>query len=120
MSLTDSTKRALIQLPMKLPSLANTRMHWRALSSVKKKQKEVVALALYGVEVPALPVVVTLTRIGKRKLDDDNLASAFKYCRDEVARHIGEDDGSSKFTWRYEQKIGKKYGIEIAIESRTA
>ncbi len=108
-----------ITLPfMKLPSLANCRMHWRAMDKLKKGQKQMVGTFLLGCKLPALPAVITLTRIGPRKLDDDNLASAFKYVRDEVARHYGVDDGSGLYAWRYEQRVEKGYSVEIQIEKR--
>ncbi len=59
------------------------------------------------------PLVCTLTRIG-RKLDDDNLASAFKAVRDQVAAELGVDDGSDAVAWRYAQERGPA-GIRIEI-----
>lgn len=107
-----------ITIPLKLPSLANSRMHWRAMMRVKQGQKEIVGFYLRESGVPPkLPAVITLTRIGKRILDDDNLASAFKAARDSVAAWVGVDDGSKLYTWRYEQRQGKEYAIEIRIES---
>lgn len=105
-----------IHIPMKLPSLANERMHWRTLDRVKRAQKSFVQLAVSRAELPPLPAVVTLTRIGKRKLDSDNLASSFKYVRDQIASTMGVDDGSDLYRWCYDQRIGKEYGIEIDIE----
>lgn len=68
-------------------------------------------------ELPKPPLVVLITRIGPRKLDDDNLASACKYVRDEIARIIGLDDGSPLYTWQYAQRTGK-YGVDIEIMVR--
>ncbi len=65
-----------------------------------------------------MPIVVTLTRIGKRRLDDDNLAASFKYVRDQIAHMIGTDDGSPLYTWVYKQQIGKVYGVEVEILPR--
>ena len=106
-----------IYIPMRLPSLANTRMHWRAMDRLKKSQKLTVRTYLPDGSPPKLPAVVTFTRIGKRTLDDDNLASAFKTVRDEIARYMGVDDGSPLYRWRYEQRTGPAYGIEITIEA---
>lgn len=108
-------KSMIIHIPMKLPSLANTRMHWRAMDRLKKSQKQIVRCHLPNDAVVVFPATVTLTRIGKRTLDSDNLAGAFKYVRDEIARYMGVDDGSPLYTWRYEQRKGE-YGIEIKIE----
>lgn len=68
--------------------------------------------------IPPPPLLVTITRIGKRKLDDDNLASACKYVRDQVAAEVGIDDGSDQYTWRYEQRVEKVYGVEVEVTSR--
>ena len=62
--------------------------------------------------------MVTITRIGPRKLDDDNLSGACKYVRDEIARMVGVDDGSDRYTWVYKQRTGA-YGVDVEIESRS-
>jgi hypothetical protein len=90
-------------------------MNWRLMSRVKISQRDAVAWCLVGKKVPAAPVVVTITRIGPRKLDSDNLASACKYVRDAVAIAVGEDDGSDLYTWVYKQQTGKIYGVDIEI-----
>lgn len=103
----------------KLASLANSRGHWTTLARDKAKQRRIVAWSLMGKTKPALPVVVTLCRIGVRDLDDDNLASAFKAVRDEIAKWLGCDDGPrSPVAWAYAQRRGepKQYAVEITIE----
>jgi len=106
-------------IPIRLPSLANTRMHWRAMASLKKKQRVATAICIRPLidEMPLPPLFVTITRIGPRKLDDDNLAAACKYVRDQIAATVGVDDGSSQYTWRYEQRRGH-YGVDVEIVSR--
>jgi hypothetical protein len=108
-----------VYIPLRLPSLLNSRMHWRALARIKKQQRDAVAMALsVRKPLPPLPATVTFTRIGKRMLDSDNLQGAFKAARDQVADMMGVDDGSPLWEWRYEQRTGKEYGIEIEIEPR--
>ena len=104
-------------IPIKLPSLANMRLYWRRMASLKKKQRLTTKLCMLGVTIPPPPLLVTITRVGPRILDDDNLASACKYVRDQIAATVGIDDGSSLYTWRYEQKVGK-YGVDVEITSR--
>lgn len=111
-------------IPIRLPSLANlSHSCWQRLASLSKKQKKTTASAMlvakcnHGQVVPAVPVVVTITRIGPRKLDDDNLASACKYVRDAIASKIGIDDGSDEYTWVYKQCTGK-YGVDVEISPR--
>ena len=106
-------------IPIKLPSLANMRLDWRKMAELKKKQKHATKLCLLAanVPIPHPPLTITITRIGPRKLDDDNLASACKYVRDQIAASVGVDDGSSQYVWRYKQKIGA-YGVDVEITPR--
>ncbi len=104
-------------IPIELPSLANVRLHWRAMDALKKKQKLATKLCMRDVKLPAPPLLVTITRVGPRKLDDDNLASACKYVRDAIAKVVGIDDGSDLYTWRYAQRTGT-YGVDVEITQR--
>lgn len=108
---------------MRLPSLANSRLNWRAMDRLKVGQKKRIDGELWFAEqiyggLPELPAVVTLTRFGKRKLDGDNLQGAFKYVRDQIAKKLGVDDGDSRYEWVYVQEIGKKYMIRIEITTK--
>ncbi len=104
-----------VTIPIRLPSLANCRMHWRAMDRLKRQQKTAVAVFLNGEKAPDLPAVVTITRIGPRALDDDNCAGACKYVRDQIARWYGVDDGSRLYRWVYAQERSKTYGVRIQI-----
>ena len=107
-------------LPLKLPSLANVRWGWRKMAALKKKQKTTTHFCILatGIEhIPPPPLLVTITRVGPRRLDDDNLASACKYVRDQIAAAVGVDDGSPLYTWRYEQEKGR-YRVDVEITSR--
>ena len=104
-------------IPIRLPSLANLRINWRRMSAIKKQQKTATMVCMTGKIIPALPLLVIITRIGPRALDDDNLASACKYIRDQIATAIGVDDGSDQYTWKYEQRIGI-YGVDVEITTR--
>jgi hypothetical protein len=112
-----SKDRVTFRAPIKLESLANSRLHWARKARIVAGQRAVVKLILAGEDLPALPATVTLTRVGKRKVDDDNLAYLFKGTRDEVAAAMGVDDGSPLYRWEYRQEIGKEYGVRIEIES---
>ena len=109
-----------ITVPIRLPSILNCRLHWAVLNRVKKKQTEAVAICLHGRDLPQLPATITLTRVGKRRLDSDNLAASFKACQDQIARTYGVDDGSDSYVWEYRQRIGKDYAVEIEINPRGA
>lgn len=107
-------------IPIRLPSLANERMHWRTLARLKKAQRRATLCCMVGKAIPPLPLIVTITRAGRRRLDDDNIASACKYLRDQIAAVVGVDDGSPLYTWRYEQRVGKRepYGVDVEIVTR--
>lgn len=93
-------------------------MHWRKITAIKDAQKLATKVCLHGKELPPPPLVVTITRIGPRKLDDDNLQSSCKYVRDMIAAAVGIDDGSAQYTWRYAQLTGA-YGVDVEVTSRT-
>jgi hypothetical protein len=103
-----------IEVPLTLPSVANLREHWSVRAKRVKAQRTAVAWCLKAAlltdlvgRVAGHRVAVTLTRVAPRKLDDDNLASAFKACRDQVAEYLGIDDGDPRVTWRYGQLNGQ-------------
>lgn len=115
-----------IHLPMKLKSEANTSEHW----AVKKKRVDFQKLLVRSMwnkmvkEPFKLPVKVTLTRLAKMMMDDDNLVSAFKYVRDEIADLLkpgyapGRSDGEGDILFAYKQQKNKEYWIIIQIEEQ--
>lgn len=108
-----------LSLDMFVPSVANMREHWAAKHRRVKAQRETALLCLkmhgkFPREFDGL-VIVKLTRTGGRRLDDDNLRSAFKAVRDGVADWLGIDDGSHRIQWQYFQKPGGKKGTIIKI-----
>lgn len=116
----------MLPLQRPLPSTANLREHWTAKARRVANQRSMTRIALtlhrpalLGLDFPAcgLPMTATLTRVATRRLDDDNLASAFKAVRDEVAAFFRLDDGSQLWRWRYEQAKGApaiQFRFEVA------
>jgi hypothetical protein len=123
------------ELPLKLESTANKRWHWAVKAAKAKTQRSfaqsatVNALrggetlrallkAVTGDKTPwKAPVQILITRIGKRKLDSDNLAISAKHVRDGIADALGIDDGDEKrVTWSYAQEVGKDYGVRVEIK----
>jgi hypothetical protein len=106
-------------VPTKLISEANQREHWAIKAKRKKAQQRAVELYWLSQRFRvAPPVVVTLTRVGVRKLDPDNLAGSFKHVQDAIAKCLGVDDGDDrKVRWVYEQRKGipKEYGLDVRI-----
>ena len=94
--------------------MANARWNWREKARRVKSMRRTARLVV----IPhALPVVVTLTRIAPRPMDDDNLAHAFKAIRDGIADRLDVDDRDPRVQWRYGQERGEpnQYAIRIEI-----
>ncbi len=74
-------------------------------------------------EMALLPaLVVTLTRVAPRALDDDGAVTSLKACRDGVADALGlPNDRDPRVTWRYAQRRGKvrEYAVEVRLEAAT-
>jgi hypothetical protein len=109
-------------VPIKATFTLNSREHWSARARKRKAERQHIALAMKAVTVPmffAPGFLVTLTRIGPRKLDSDNVQGALKAIRDEVAAQLGIDDGDPRITWNYEQSKGD-YAVKVVIETAEA
>lgn len=114
---------AVVTLPLRIPSLANMRMHHMQKYRIMRSQREAVTLAC---RVPLkeararIPCLVTLVRVGPKPLDGDNLQSALKAVRDAVAALLEIDDGDVRIEWRYQQERRgpKDYGLLIRVEPR--
>ncbi len=108
---------------LKLVSEANQRGAWQPRYRRAKVQQTVVFHALRGLDPIAYlggEMRITITRVGPRALDGDNLQSAAKACRDQIAQSLwggrmGQRDDLAE--WRYEQRKGK-YGVEIMFQQR--
>jgi hypothetical protein len=104
-------------LPIETASEINVR-EWRRRS--RRSQAARTAWIAFAArrQVPKfpMPLTVTLTRLGGRKLDDDNLRSALKGTRDAIADWTGVDDGDERWTWRCEQEPGGPTGVRVEIE----
>ncbi len=111
-----------ITLPIKTVNESNGQHgHWRVKSGRRKAQRAAVAQALRNRALPALPVVVMLTRISAGHLDQhDNLPGSMKSIADEIAEHYGLPDKDSRFVWMYAQEKCKprEFGVRIMIAKR--
>lgn len=61
-------------------------------------------------------LVVTLTRVSRGELDDDNLRGALKAVRDEVASWLRIDDRDPRVRWAYAQERVQSFAVRIRIE----
>jgi len=99
----------------------NAREHWATRARRAKNHRsaaEMVLRAKFG-RAPELPLVVTITRVGRGRLDTDNLAGSAKHIRDGIADWVGVDDGNDGYAWRYEQSRGDP-AVVIRIEKGEA
>lgn len=106
---------------MKVPSASNLREHW----AVKAKRVDAQRRAT-RYRCPAWTggplLVVRLTRVASRSLDDDNLRGALKSVRDAVAMWLKVDDASPLVRWEYAQEKGAEPCVRvesIEIERKT-
>lgn len=108
------------RVPLRLRSLTNLRLSWQARAGLAKRQRKAVQRVMAGKPIPPLPLVVIMTRVGPGRLDDDNLDSACKHVRDQIAAEVGEDDGSPLFTWVCQQRSDGPgvYAVEVEIMTR--
>jgi hypothetical protein len=95
-------------VPIHTESMSNARLHWSVKAKKVKAQRQATAYRT----PPALRalgplLVVTLTRVSPRELDDDNLRGALKSIRDQVASAMGVDDRSKLVRWEYGQEKGE-------------
>lgn len=97
----------MINVPIRTVSEINEHCHWRIRHNRVKSQRQATAYCLHGKEMPTLPCLVKLTRVGGNHLDDDNLRSALKAVRDEVAKWLNINDGGTLVKWEYAEKPGR-------------
>jgi hypothetical protein len=110
-----------VTLPMKAESTANVREHWGARAARAKKHRSAAALLSKSLTRDVKPaLIVTLTRVSPRELDDDNLRSSMKSARDGVAVALRVDDRTPLVEWRYAQRRGEPHENAIEIELSAA
>ena len=118
----------LICLPLRLVNETNAREHWAARCGRAKTHRQIAGwTAKPCVLGMSPPYRVMITRIGPRRLDDDNLAASAKHVRDGIADALGIDDGDPRIAWMYDQRrCGPRdvtlegYGVEVCITVVTA
>lgn len=108
--------RIELTFPLKATTTQNSRMHWAVRAKSVKTEHNRVLLEWAKARPQIEPTTrVTLTRVGPRALDSDNLAGSLKACRDAIAKKLRIDDGSPLITWSYRQETGP-YAVRALIE----
>lgn len=129
-------------LPIKTVSEANSTEHWSVKSKRHRQQQWFIRLA-YSRYLPHLVIdtvlgepcyQIKMIRIAPRKLDDDNLVSAFKWIRDELSELLipekalayinkkgktqklkGRADSDDRIVWKYDQLTDRAYSVRIEV-----
>ncbi len=113
-------------LKIHLRSEGNIHEHWSKPRNRRLIQNKLIDqhwMAL-GLDIK-LPVLITLTRMAPRTLDDDNLVTAFKSIRDKVADLIipglkpGRADNMPGIKFEYSQEKNKVYQVKITFDMMT-
>lgn len=102
-----------ITLPIHTVSEANRRDHWRVRAKRARLHRKTAAAL---VPCFGLPCTVTLTRVGVRVLDSDNLQGALKATRDGIADRLGVSDNDPRIEWRYGQAKGSP-AVLVTLEA---
>jgi hypothetical protein len=126
-------KDAVITLPLRLRSRQNGfGGHWARAAGLNRKERQLASWACGGplaeyrqglAKAYVGSVVVTITRIAPRELDDDNLRTSAKAVRDGIADALGlKSDRDKRLTWNYSQEKGKpgEYAVRITVMGRAA
>jgi hypothetical protein len=113
-----------VEYPLRLVSEPNSRSHWAQKARRVKEQRSLASMVL-RTRVPRPPwtvrdhgvLVVELTRIAPRLLDDDNLRGACKATRDGVADYLGVKDNDPRVDWVYRQlqRDPHEYAVRIVL-----
>lgn len=111
------------EAPLRLVTLSNAKGHWRTRHERAKTQRNYAAKMTNasrqcGARFPNPPYRITITRIGKRNLDSDNLQGSAKHIRDGIADALQISDGDeSAATWIVLQEKGD-YAVRVRIEGQ--
>lgn len=60
-------------------------------------------------------VLVTLIRLGPRRIDTGNLETGFKAIQDEIAASLQIDDADSRIEWEYGQMVSQIHDTIVLI-----
>lgn len=108
-------------IPIRVISEANQREHWGARYERKQVQQEATRVCLIQAmhkRKIVFPCAVTLTRIGAKPLDTDNLAGSFKHVQDAIAGYFQINDGNPTIKYEYAQEPNGKRDYSVRVEIR--
>ena len=116
---TRGTWSLTLELACRVVSVANRKDHWTSTRRRTEIQGEALqkALASAGLlsHIPPLPVVATLTHIGKALMDEGSLIRAFEALRGHLAKWIDVADDDARIRWVHDQHLGSP-AVVVKIE----
>lgn len=102
--------------PCPTRSEANERGFWAATNRKKKQDRALDGAIEEAGTLPAIgPWCVRFTRIAPHRLDDDNLASAFKRLRDRLCTMLQIDDRSPAVAFALTQERGPELRVRVEV-----
>lgn len=108
-----------LTLPVRTYGPNGSHGHW-SVTAKRRKELRFATLAFLRCNVgaaPFLPSTIVITRVGKQRMDDDNVAYACKGLRDAIAEWLGIDDGDERVDWIYRARTGKRYAVEVEMRA---
>jgi hypothetical protein len=120
-SVGDRAIAKIFVVRIRVVSLTNRREHWTNRHKRNAEHRFIVGATVGNRILGLVPCIVTLTRLGQRRLDGDNLQGALKSVRDAVSDALGVDDGDARIEWRYAQQPGatREYAVRIEVRPKT-
>jgi hypothetical protein len=114
-----------IRVPLRITGPNGSHGHYHAAAAKRRTERSATRAVLqvnHGTIPPALPLVVTITRLSAGTMDEDNLAAGCKSVRDGVSDWLGlKSDRTPGLTWRYAQERAPRgtYAVRVEIARAT-
>lgn len=114
----DGDSVILLAKGLRLDATLNARAHWSQTARKRAKERAVIDAALAHVNRTEGPWRITISRIGPRRMDDDNVTASAKGVRDAVARWLGIDDGDERATWITRAEVARGYAVRVQVDTQ--
>lgn len=112
-----------LTLPIRTVSEMNVRENRHIVTRRKQAQRAATEAVLSNVHADVrarlvLPLRMTMTRVGPRRMDFDAACISQKYVVDTIAKWLRIDDGSDDIEWCYQRVVEPAYGLRVTIETK--
>jgi len=109
------------EVPIRIESEANQRVHWSKRWRRFRDQRIILRngwnrATNHAGKLNASSYVVTLTRIGHKLLDDDNLAGGLKGVQGLITEILGLGKNDARIHWLRCQRKGTEHSCVITVE----